>query len=203
LAVAVQTAAQLANTFVLDHRRPALDAAGDWNVFGWMSFGATLLAALALLPLVVVSASVGRRLAGGLLAIFLAFLAVDDLTDLHDHLGSSVSRHLPEPLDRLGVWSSPLLYLPLLAATFGLLWCCANRMRKAPARQIRTGLAFLAAAIALRVLVGIIEISGLHTSDGTRAAGSAALQGAELWAWILMAAGLVAGGADLVRRSSE
>jgi hypothetical protein len=200
LAVGLQTAAQLINTFLLAHSRPGLDAAVDRNVFDWMSFCSALVAAFSLLLLAV--ARWPRRRSDGILAFLVAFLGVDDLTNLHDLLSSKFASALPEPLDRLGDWSTPALYLPLLAVTFGLLWLHGARAAPAPARQIRAALVLLAAAVALRVIVGILEVRGVHASGGIRAIGIAVLEGAELGAWTLLAGALLAEGADLARRAN-
>lgn len=192
LVVGVQTAAQLINAFVLAHPHPGLDAGVDRNVFDWASFCASLVAVLSLLLLAVAGAGCGRSAV--ILALLVAFFAVDDLSNLHDYLGSAFARMLPEPFDRLGDWSTPVLYLPLLGATFGLLRLRGTRAAPGPARQIWAALALLAAAVALRVLVGILEVRGFHASTGTRAIGVGVLEAAELGAWTLLAAAFVAEG---------
>jgi hypothetical protein len=198
LAVGLQTAAQLIDAFVLGQAYPGLDAAVDRNAFDWASFCAASVAGVSLL---LFAARVhGRSTAA--LALLVAFLAVDDLSNLHDRLGSAFARTLPEPLDRLGDWSTPVLYLPLLAATFGLLWSLGTRVPPASARQIRVALALLAAAVVLRVLIGILEIRGYHASEGMRAIGVAVLEAPELAAWTLVAAAFVAEASDVVRRAN-
>ena len=197
LVVAVQTAAHLTNAFVLAHAHPGLDAAGNRNVFDWLSFVAAMLAALALL--VVGRGACAARRSLALLAAMVAFLAVDDLIDLHDELGILLARHLPAPLDRLGVWSTPVLYLPLLALTFGLLWRHAARAT-APTRQIWTALGLLAGAVALRVVVSVLELFGVHAPEGIRTIGVAVLQGLELGAWTILAAAFIGEAASVVRR---
>jgi hypothetical protein len=199
LVVGLQTAAHLINAFLLAQPHAALDAAVDRNAFDWASFCAAVIAALSLLLLAV--AAWPRRRFEAILGLLVAFLAVDDLTNLHDHLGSAFASTLPGTLDRLGGWSTPVLYLPLLAATFGLLWLRGMRAARAPARQIRAALSLLAAAIALRVLVGVLEVRGFHASEGVREIGIAILEGAELGAWTLLAGAFVAEGADVLRRA--
>ena len=199
LMVGLQTAAQLTNAFVLAHPRPGLDAAVDGSIFDWGSFGAAFIAAVILVGLAVTTAQ-GRSAA--VLGVLVAFLALDDLTNLHDHLGTAFARGLPEPFNRLSEWSTPLLYLPLLAVTFGLLWLHGGRVAPAPARQIRAALALLAGAVALRLFAGILEIRDLHAPAGIQAIGVAVLEGTELGAWTLVAAAFVAEGVDVVRRAS-
>jgi hypothetical protein len=198
LVVGLQTVADLTNAFLLAHPHPGLDAAVDRNVFDWASFCAAVLAAVSLLIL----AMIAKGRSAAVLALLVGFLAVDDLSNLHDRLGAAFSRTLPQPLDRLGDWSTPILYLPLLATTFGLLWVHGTRVAPAPARQIRAALALLAGAITVRVFAGMLEIGNLHASAGIRALGVAVLEGMELGAWILVAAAFVAEGVYVVRRRS-
>jgi hypothetical protein len=198
--VGVQTAAHLINAFALGHAHPAFDAAVDRSAFDWMSFCGASIAALALVFLAISPAPYGRSAA--ILALLVVFLAVDDLTNLHDHIGNAFAHTLPAPLDRVGDWSTPVLYLPLLVATFGLLWSYAKRVAPEPGRQMRTALALLAGAIALRLLVGILEIGGFHAPETIRVMGLAVLEGSELGAWILVGAALVAEGADVLRQAS-
>jgi hypothetical protein len=199
LVVGLQTAAHLINAFLLTHPHAALDAAVDRNVFDWASSCAAAIAACSLLLLAVAAWPRGRSEA--ILGLMVAFLAVDDLTNLHDYLGSAFASTLPGTLDRLGDWSTPVLYLPVLAATFGLLWLRGMRAAPMPARQIRAALSLLATAVALRVLVGVLEVRGFHASEGIRAIGIATLEGAELGAWTLLAGAFLAEGADALGRT--
>jgi hypothetical protein len=196
--VALQTAAQLIDAVVLARTQPGLDAAVDRNAFDWMSFSAAMVAAMSLLLLATPGSQ--RRGSSALLALLVAFLAVDDLTNLHDSLGSAFAGMLPPPIDRLSDWSTPVVYLPLLVLTFGLLWFRGLSLARAPACQIRTALVLLAADVALRLLVGLFEIVDIHASEGIRAVGITFLEGAELGAWILVASAFAAEAADLARQ---
>jgi hypothetical protein len=198
LVVTLQTGVHLTNAFVLAHPHPGLDAAGNRNVFDWLSFFAALLAALALLGVARRGAPAARGSAV-LLALLVAFLAVDDLIDLHDELGIGFARHLPAPLDRLGVWSTPALYLPVLAATGGLLWRHALRAT-ASSRETRAALGLLATAVGVRVVVGVLEVYGIHAPEGMRTVGVGVLQGLELGAWTLLATAFVGEAAAVMRR---
>jgi hypothetical protein len=191
IAVGLQTVAQLINALALAHVHPGLDAAADRNIFDWTSFSAASIAALSLLFLATAATPHGRS--AYVLALLVAFLAVDDVTNLHDRLGSAFAETLPAPLDRLGDWSTPFLYLPLLLATFLLLWSHGMRLAPALARQVWVALALLGGAVAMRVLVGILEIRGFHASNAQRAIGIAFLEGSELGAWILVAGAFLAG----------
>jgi hypothetical protein len=193
--VALQTAAQLVDAFVLAHAQPGLDAAVDRNAFDWMSFSAAMVAAMSLLLLTAPGSQ--RRGSSALLALLVAFLAVDDLTNLHDGLGNAFAGMFGQPIDRLGDWSTPVVYLPLLVLTFGLLCLRCLALARAPACQIRTALVLLAADVALRLLVGLFEIVDIHASEGIRAIGITVLEGAELGAWILVASAFAAEAADL------
>ena len=199
-AVGAQTVAQLTNGFLLGHAQSGLDAGTDRNAFDWMSFAAAMSAALSLVLLSLVG--VAHRKSTAMLALFVAFLAIDDLTNLHDNLGTGFAATLPAPFDRVGDWSTPLLYLPLLTVSFLLL--CRQTTRAVPpaATQMRAAIALLAGAVALRVVVGVLEIAGVQADDALQTLGVAVLEGAELGAWVLLASSLAADAADLVGRSN-
>jgi hypothetical protein len=190
VAVAMQTFAEFTNLFVLAHPHLIFDLGVDRNAFDWLSFCAALAAAVGL-AVGAKAAPAGRQLTT-LLALLVAFLAIDDLANLHDRLGDAFAHTLPQPFERVRDWSTPLVYLPLLVTAFALVWWRGNRAAREPARQIGTALFLLAGAIALRVVVGASEILGIHASEATRAVGITVLEGAELVAWILLAAAFAA-----------
>jgi hypothetical protein len=196
LTVAAQTAAHLTNAFALGRAHPGLDLAVDRNVFDWMSFSAALVAATGLIVLMTLAPA--RRRSAALLALLVPFLAVDDLTNLHDRLGVPFAGALPSPFDRVDEWSTPVLYLPVLALTFCLLLCHARSTTK-PARQVQAALFLLTAAVAVRVFVAILAIREVHPGEASRVIGVAVLEGAELGAWILLAASFLAVAADAAR----
>jgi hypothetical protein len=78
-----------------------------------------------------------------------------------------------------------------------LLWWHARATTK-PARQIQAALFLLAGVMAFRVFVAILEIRGIHAREAIRVIGAAVLEGAELAAWILLAAAFLAKAADAV-----
>ncbi len=129
-------------------------------------------------------------------------LRVDDRHESPRPAGRRIRSDAPRAARSARRLVDPLLYLPLLAVTFGLLWSHGTRSAPAPARQVRAALALLAAAVAMRVLVGILEIRGYPRVDGN---GRSALRprGAELGAWILVAAAFVAECGDRWRRWSR
>jgi hypothetical protein len=165
LLVAAQSAAYLA--------APSLT--GEGGALDWLSVAALALAAAA-------AARTGRR---GLAAA-LAFLAVDDAAGLHERVTAATGT-------ALGVhWGGDVLflvpYLPLLAFVAVALWGAARHGGAA----IRTGVALLAASTAIRLAGALALLAGATLHGWERRAAGAAIHDAELAAWLLLAAGLLA-----------
>ena len=196
IAVGLQSGAELTNAFALADAHAGLDAAIDGNAFDWISSALAMAGAISLL--VLAAAGTERRRSTIVLALLIAFLAVDDLINLHDQAATAFAGALPEPFDRLGAWSMPILYMPLLAATFALIWSHGTRARPELAHQVQAALTLLTAAVVLRLLVGLLEIRGFHASERIRVIGIATLEGAEVGAWSLIAAAFVAQLAEVV-----
>jgi hypothetical protein len=188
-AMAVQTAAHLANALLLDGRYAALNATQDGNAFAWTSEVATFAGAFA--AAVGAVCLRGRRGRLTVIALILAWLSLDDTVQVHEHL-----EHLTDgaagPIGRMGPLVFLALYLPLLATALLLLWRAA-RAAPAPARQcMMAGLGLLAAAVGVRVMAGAGRLADVPLPDWAHALGTAAMQSAELGGWILVAAGLAA-----------
>ena len=189
-AVGVQTAAHLANAWLLHSRYPGLDAATEGNAFAWAASLATLAAAVA--ALCIAQAERTARVRGASLAILITLLALDDVVDLHDVLATDVAADLPGRLGGLGAWAMPGVYLPVLLLAFVLLVQSALAAPSAAARPLCLGLGLLTAAIAVRLVAAAVELDGGTFPGGIRTAGVALQQGSELGGWILVAAGLAA-----------
>jgi hypothetical protein len=190
-AVGVQTAAHLANAYLLQSRYPGLDAATEGNAFAWAASLATLAAAGGSLG-IAVTAERGARLHGAALAVLIAFLAADDMADLHDVLASDVSADLPGRLGGLGAWAMPGVYLPVLLLAFALLVRSALAAAPAATRPLCIGIGLLTAAIAVRLVAAAVQLEGGTFPSAIRTAGEALQQGMELGGWILVATGLAA-----------
>jgi hypothetical protein len=194
----IQTASHLFNAWVLDYRLAALSAEWDTSVWAWASTVATFAAALMLCLLVICDASLGRHL--WLTVAAISFLSLDDMNGYHERL-STLYRHvsfLPEHSGRL-LW--PVLFFPLLALVFVSLLRVAREFEPPIANRIRLGLALLGLAVLLEMassaLVNVVEYTEWpYVIEVTLE------EGAELVGWILIAVGLSARLASVIRDTS-
>src|SRR2546423_1194606 len=118
---AIQSVVHLIDTLVLSHSIDALNLNQNDGVFDWVSQLTILAALVGVIALAV--ACKARRGMLGLLAALLAFLFVEDLLQLHDRLGLGSD------------WQ--LVYLPVLAPTFALLWAVGEWAQGAAGRSMR------------------------------------------------------------------
>jgi hypothetical protein len=148
-ALVVQTLVHVANDRFFG-TRALFDANDDASAFTWLSVAAEAAAAVAI-AIYAASGRVRRRFL--LLAGAIAFLSLDDEVALHERLAVVVRKDFlgfPEDWVNRVVW--PAVYLPILAATFLLLWELSQRAHPAARKWLRIGLALLVAGIALEVL---------------------------------------------------
>jgi hypothetical protein len=184
-AVAVQTLVHLLNA-VFDISSQ-LDANAEFNAMSWASSAATFAAAFAAgLHATLVG---DRRRSYVFLACVFAFFSLDDAILLHERL-SDWSVHtvgLSETWDSV-IW--PALYLPFAGVAAVLLAGVARVAPPRAGRFILIGLFLLLSAVAAEVLSA--PTSGPETASGWgHALEGAYEEGAELMAWILIAAGLI------------
>ena len=182
-AVIVQSAAELAN-FGFDADLDALNADEEFNAFAWASSVSTFAAAFFLFVPAVAAGTLDRVTV--LLSGSLAFLSLDDAIGLHERL----AEHSVEILDaevslQRVVW--PLVYLPLLAFVFVILWRMA-RCGSPTSIALKAGLFLLAAAIVAELTSALYVEEGVDTWPA--AIEVAFEEGAELAGWILIAGGL-------------
>lgn len=187
IAVSVQSVIYLSDA-ALPGRRRLFDADDDGSAYAWMAVTATAAAALAAFLLANLLHESRRRFYP--LAALLAFLSLDDMVQFHEELARIAPIPGVDNLDRL-VW--PILYLPVLAATFVLLETTARQTTEPLRRLIRVGLALLVAAVVLEV--GAFALEAID--DTTRylvlyVLEVAAEEGAELVGWIAIATALTA-----------
>lgn len=184
-AVVLQSVGEVAN-FALDADIDALDADEELNVFAWASSMSTFAAAFFLfVPAVVVPTLDRVRL---LVAGALAFFSLDDALSFHERLAERSVQLLDSEvsLERV-VW--PVVYLPLLAFVFVILFGMARRHPNVIGTALLVGLALLALAV-----VGEVT-SALYVEDEETWATTievAVEEGAELAGWILIAGALAA-----------
>jgi hypothetical protein len=188
LAVAVQTFAHLMNAFVFDYGVWNMDASQDGNAFSWASSVATFGAALGALLLGLRTAVPAWRLV--LLAVVLAFFSLDDVVAIHEKLAfADYGADIPK-LIRRAFW--PVLYLPLFAFVTWMLWQTAVRAEDRLRRAIQLGVGLLAVALVAEGVATIWWSEDDRERPLVDDLEVAIEEGAELVAWILIAAALFA-----------
>jgi hypothetical protein len=196
LAVGIQSVAHVANGAFFDDDIQAFNADDDASVFAWASSAVTFVAGFLVFLLWLLLSGHGRLL---LVAAVLAFFSLDDMTRIHERVGTAVRSDvfgLPDESSRL-LW--PALFFPLLAVAFGVLWGLA---RDAPGRAgstVRIGLLLLAAGVAAEVVTAPLYIFDEATGWPGRTE-VVVEEGAELAGWILVATGLTCLLLEFLRR---
>jgi hypothetical protein len=184
LGLALAAAAVLAQTAVYLIEAPG--AGREGGALDWLSVAA--IAAVAVAAGLRAASLPHRRPRFALLAVLLAYLAIDDAAGLHERITSVIADWLA--VSGRGDALFLLPYLPLLAVACGLLWSAAREAGR-PARSLMyLGLALLAAGLAARVLAAVVAATGITLADWEKTLGLAAMHEAELAAWVLLASGL-------------
>jgi hypothetical protein len=185
---ALQSIAHLINVFVFDLRIDIVNADSDTGAFAWASSVATFGAALLLSLFAIVRPTRTWPLVA--LAGAVAFMSLDDMVGLHERV-SALGTDLGaiEHFARI-FW--PVVFMPLLVATFVGIVGVAAGLRAAPARALLVGLALLVAAIALEMASPILFALGSDHGEPAYELEVALEEGVELAGWILVSAGLAA-----------
>lgn len=185
---ALQSIAHLMNVVFFDLRIDMINADSDSGAFAWASSVATFGAALLLCLLAIMRPTRTWPLVA--LAGAVAFMSLDDMVGLHERvsdLGTALG-----PIDHFARIFWPLVFMPLLAATFAGLFGVAAGLRIAPRRTLLTGLALLVAAIALEMASPILFALGSDHGELAYELEVVAEEGAEFAGWILVSTGLAA-----------
>lgn len=197
VAVAIQSGAHILNVVALDNYWDVLNADSDTGAPAWAS--SALQSAAAVLVLLLAARFRARQwwLLG--LAGLLAFLSLDDLITIHERVSRlALTLDLWAHAGRL-VW--PIVFLPLLAATFVGLWWIGDapggeleRGGRADDAQllIRLGLALLVAAVVLEIAAQGLFVLDVGRLDAPFVAEVLIEEGAELAGWGLIVTGLAA-----------
>jgi hypothetical protein len=186
VAVAAQTILHLTNA-LLDYRVWNFHADVDGNAISWVSSVVTFTAALAAAG-VAVAIPPARRGAFALAAV-LAFFSLDDIVAFHERIGVHVRGDLAAGWGRL-LW--PAIFFPLLAFSFLML---LRLSRDAPPRAdkaILFGLVLLVFAVAAEAAWSSWFLTGGETESWPDTIEVVIEEGAELFAWFLVAGGLAA-----------
>jgi hypothetical protein len=190
-AVLVQVASEFVNYFAFDMEVWALNVDADNNAFAWASSVAQFtVAAFCLLLLLAGWWSRGPLL--GLIAI-LIFFSVDDIVRIHEQVSSAFREDV---LGVGGAWGRlvwPIIFMPLLAAAFILLWRFSERAPALAGRVTRIGLAMLVLAVFAEAFSTVLHL-GEGDSLGTApdVVEVAVEESLELAAWILIAGAVAA-----------
>ena len=193
---AAQGVADIVGFIWFDGTVDQLSADEEFTIWSWASSTATACAALAAGLLAV--AHGGRRGTYLLLAAILAFFSADDMLQIHERLHANLGG--AEETTRIVF---PVVYLPLLVASFLLLWRCAAHACGPASRSIRLGLLMLVAAIGCEVVsFGMVQI-GLNRGTFAYELEVIVEEGLELAGWILISSGLLAGLVDRTTRMSR
>jgi len=171
-----------------DLRFAMINADSDLSAFAWMSSVTTFGAALLLCLLAIVRPTRAWPLVP--LAGAVAFMSLDDMVGLHERVSSLQTT--AGPIEHFARIFWPLVFMPLLAATFVGLFAVAAGLRTGPARALLAGLALLVVAIALEMASPILFALGSDHGELAYELEVALEEGAELAGWILVSTGLAA-----------
>jgi hypothetical protein len=188
-AVVVQTVAHLVNAFALGGDVWNLDADEEGNAFTWASSVAEFAAGLASI-LWAEAVGSGRR-AFLILAAILVFFSLDDIVQVHEHIGLEFGEDVLGLPDYLAVRLWTIFYLPLLLLAGVLLFDLPRRFWPPTTRFVWGGLALLVGAFGVEIVGALtrwIQERGTSWPEDIR---SGVEEGLELGGWMLIATGLV------------
>lgn len=187
----VQTVGHVVDWLAFDLDVRLLDADYDLSVYAWFATVSIFLAAAGLFVLDRFGRSRGLR---RFLPAVLAFLSLDEMVGIHEHIGKAATWiGLSDDAGR-AVW--PLVYLPLIGGAALLLWRFAAATAEPGGRYIRTGLVLLGFAV-------LLEIGSTKLADGQHGRWAYELeviveQNAELVGWALIGLACAAAAARLL-----
>jgi hypothetical protein len=193
--VVVQTVGHVVDWLVFDLRVTLLDADSDGCIYAWIATVSIFLAAIGFFVIDRFIRPVGFR---RFLAPVLAFLSLDEMVAIHEHLGRvAVWAGYSEDAGRV-IW--PLVYLPLIGGVAILLWRFAAATAPKGGRFVRLSLVFLGAAV-------LMEMASTKLADGQHGRWAYQLeviveQNLELVGWALIGLAVVAAAVRLLERGN-
>jgi hypothetical protein len=189
-AAAVILVSQFSYVFVFDAEVGGLNADAENNAFSWMSTVTTFCGAFAALLV----AFAGRNRNGRFLALalVLAFFSFDDAVQVHETIGTDVAESIFGEGTALvhALW--PVLFFPLLAFAFLLLWDVSRELPPRAGLAVRIGLGLLVLGVFLEGAASAWYESGEDAENFVGALEIGLEEGAELAGWILVVTGLTA-----------
>jgi hypothetical protein len=199
VAVVAQTVAHFTNALAFDYRYFQMDADQDGNAVSWASSVATFAVAFCAVLLGLLARDRAWRFFA--FAVVIGFFSLDDSVTIHEQIASWVTRVLGiEEIFSRVLW--PTFYLPLLVFAGVTLWRLAAPAPDRIRRTIWLGLALLATALAAE----LVSVLWSHSDPTHRTLVDdvevAVEEGAELAAWIVLAAALAGLLVDHVARAA-
>ncbi|HWH13910.1 MAG TPA: hypothetical protein VNT51_04135 [Miltoncostaeaceae bacterium] len=185
---AAQGFLHLLHIYVLDYAVPELNADADASIAGWIGTAGTGAAALAAGWLALTMTR--RRAPLAVLAVVLAYLSVDDMLALHERI--TVSDGTVGPIEHAARLLWPLLYLPVLALAFVVMWFLVDNAPRSIMGTLRAGLLMLVAAVLLEAASPLIFMAGFDHGYLVYESEVVLEEGLESAGWILVAGALVA-----------
>ena len=183
--VVVQVVSQLVNYFVFDFEIWNLNVDADNNSFAWASSVAQFAVAFSCALLLLVGWWSFRPLAA--LTLILAYFSLDDIARFHEEIAYAFRE------DVLGVQLAygriiwPIMFFPLLAAAFVLLWRFAERAPRRAGRAIRIGLVMLVLAVFAEAFSTVFHVGTDPEGTLQDILQVAVEESLELAAWVLIA----------------
>ena len=192
--VAVQTVGHVVDWLAFDLDVKLLDADSDICIYAWVATVSIFLAAIGFFVIDRIVPPAGLR---RYLAVVLAFLSLDEMVGIHEHIGKVAEwAGFSEDAGR-AIW--PLVYLPLIGGAAFLLWRFAEREQAPGRRYIQGGLLFLGAAV-------LLEMGSTKLADGQHGRWAYELeviveQNLELVGWALIGLTVAAAAVRLLDRA--
>jgi hypothetical protein len=205
--VCVQFLSQLVNYFVFDFEIWNLNVDADNNSFAWASSVAEFAAAFCCALLLLAGWWAFRPLLA--LTLILAYFSLDDIARFHEEIAYSFREDILGVQLAYGRIIWPIMFFPLLAAAFVLLWRFAERAPAQAGRAIRIGLVMLVLAVFAEAFSTVFHVGTDPEGTLQDVLQVAVEESLELAAWVLIAgaaaatlcATLVGGRAEIGRSS--
>lgn len=184
---AVIAICQFAFVFVFDGETVFLNADAEDSSFSWASSVVTFSAGVVAF-LIALDGHLPRRYFA--LAALLAWFSFDDSVQMHERIGEWVTEDvfLAREAYSHAVWV--VVFLPLLAAAFLLLWRVGEELPARARTVLRAGLACLVVGLVAEAAAAAWYGAGETAETFFGATQIAVEEGAELAGWILIATGL-------------
>jgi hypothetical protein len=183
--VVVQVVSQLLNYFVFDFEVWNLNVDADNNSFAWASSVAQFATAFCCALLLLVGWWSRRRLLA--LTLILTFFSLDDIVRIHEEVAYSFREDILGVQLAYGRVIWPIMFFPLLAAAFVLLWRLAERAPARAGQAIRAGLVMLVLAVLAEAFSTVFHVGTDPEGTLQDVLQVAVEESLELAAWVLIA----------------